>query len=197
MRTFTFLIAAIAALSLMGPQSAHAVGEHVEPATELAQGQVTAWASNPLVIAAIIAQNQQHASLSQTDIDGLDNTWRAETKASSTPFIDGVLSNALSAYLKTIKEQSQGLYTEIFVMDNKGLNVGQSDVTSDYWQGDEAKWQKSYGVGNGGIHIGDVEEDESTQTFQTQVSVAISDPATNTVIGAVTVGVDIEALMEM
>ena len=36
--------------------------------------------------------------------------------------------------------------------DNKGLNVGQSDVTSDYWQGDEAKWKKSYKMGAGAVH---------------------------------------------
>jgi uncharacterized phage infection (PIP) family protein YhgE len=38
------------------------------------------------------------------------------------------------------------------VKDNKGLNVGQSDVTSDYWQGDEAKWKKSYKMGAGAVH---------------------------------------------
>jgi hypothetical protein len=26
--------------------------------------------------------------------------------------------------------------------------VGQSDVTSDYWQGDEGKWQKTFGTGD-------------------------------------------------
>jgi hypothetical protein len=86
------------------------------------------------------------------------------------------------------------MYTEIFVMDGRGLNVGQSDVTPDYWQGDEAKWQKTYLEGPGAIHIGDIEMDESTQQFQAQVSVSVVDPASGTVIGAVTVGVNVDAL---
>ena len=80
-------------------------------------------------------------------------------------------------------------------MDDKGLNVGQSDVTSDYWQGDEAKWQKSFSAGPGAIFVDKVEKDESTQTFQTQISIAIVDPSSNKVVGAVTVGVDVEQLM--
>ena len=80
-------------------------------------------------------------------------------------------------------------------MDNRGLNVGQSDVTSDYWQGDEAKWKKTFLVGPGAMIIDDVELDESTQTFQSQLSMSITDQATGEVIGAITVGVDVEAIV--
>ena len=107
-----------------------------------------------------------------------------------------VLGNELSAYLKKVKAESEGLYTEIFVMDNKGLNVGQSDVTSDYWQGDEAKWQKTYSVGPNTIHVGKVSTDESSQALKSQLSMTISDPATGKAIGAITVGVNVEMLIE-
>ena len=80
-------------------------------------------------------------------------------------------------------------------MDNKGLNVGQSDVTSDYWQGDEAKWQKTFSVGPTAVFVDKVEKDESTQKFQTQVSISIVDGGA--AIGAVTVGLDVEMLMDM
>ena len=97
-------------------------------------------------------------------------------------------------FLRAKKEASKGLFTEIFVMDNKGLNVGQSDVTSDYWQGDEAKWQKTFLVGPKAIHISDVKKDESTQTYQSQLSLPVVDPANNQVIGAITLGVNVEQL---
>jgi hypothetical protein len=42
------------------------------------------------------------------------------------------------------------------------MNVGQSDVRSDCWQGDEAKWQQTYLKGADAIHIGEVEFDESS-----------------------------------
>ena len=99
-------------------------------------------------------------------------------------------------YLKKVEADSQGLITEIFVMDDKGLNVGQSDVTSDYWQGDEAKWQKTYQVGPDAIHISDVEQDESTQRFQSQLSLPVVDPDTKKPIGAVTIGIDVENLLQ-
>ncbi len=166
------------------------------PVKELVDSQVRNWISDPLVVDAVKAQNARNAGLTQADIDALDQQWRAETSASAKPLIDGTLANALSGYLKTVKDGSKGLYTEIFVMDNKGLNVGQSDVTSDYWQGDEEKWQDSYGAGPDALLIGEVEQDESTQRFQTQVSLPVVDPADGQVIGAVTIGVDVESLTQ-
>ena len=79
-------------------------------------------------------------------------------------------------------------------MDGRGLNVAASDATSDYWQGDEEKFTETYGKGAGGILVGDIEYDESTQTYQGQVSLAIADPETGAVIGAVTVGLNAEKL---
>jgi len=178
------------------PADVQAAGDdYVAPMKALAKDKVQSWISNPVVINAIKAQNAAHASFSQGQIDKLDKQWRAETKSGSKPLINKVLSNQLSAFLKKIQDDSKGLYTEIFVMDNKGLNVGQSAMTSDYWQGDEAKWQKTFQAGPGAIHIGKVSQDESTQRFQSQLSMAITDPVTNQVIGAVTVGVDVEQLL--
>ena len=149
------------------------------------------------MIQAIKEQNVKHASLSQDDVDRLDKQWRAETKAfTRRPLIDSVLARPLSAYLKTVKARAGGLYDEIFVMDNKGLNVGQSDVTSDYWQGDEAKWRKTFLVGSNAVFVDEVDFDESTQTYQSQVNISIVDPSSNTVIGAVTVGVNVDEIQE-
>jgi hypothetical protein len=104
------------------------------------------------------------------------------------------MGNPASAYLKKIEADSKGLFSEIFVMDAKGLNVAQSEVTSDYWQGDEPKWQQTFPKGKDAIHISDVEKDESTQTYESQVSVPVVDPANGSVIGAITVGVNVELL---
>lgn len=184
------------ALSAVLSSPAFADGEHIAPMTALAKTKVSVWAKNPIVIAAIKAQNVKNASLQQADIDKLDKTWRAEVKSGGGPLMKGVMSNELSGYLKKVKAQAGGLYTEIFVMDNKGLNVGQSDATSDYWQGDEAKWQKTYLVGPHAIQIGKVKMDESSQMLQSQLSMTIDDPATGKPIGAVTVGVNVEQLAQ-
>ena len=168
--------------------------EH-EAAVRAKLDAINAWLSESVVIDSIKQQNERNAGLSQGDVDRLDKQWRAETGASDQPLIAAVLATPLSRHLKKVKAESAGLYSEIFVMDNKGLNVGQSDVTSDYWQGDESKWKKTFLAGPDGLFIDEIEHDESAQTFQSQVSLSIIDPATNTVIGAVTVGLDVARLL--
>jgi len=186
------MIAGTFALMLSG-QAAMADG-HVAPLTDFAKNTVAEWVKSPAIIKAIKMQNAKNANLSEAEIITLDKKWRAETKASSKPMIDSILANDVSKALMGYKKASSGMVTEIFIMDNKGLNVGQSDVTSDYWQGDEGKWKKTYLKGPDAIFVDEIEKDESTQTLQSQMSMSIKDPATGKVIGAITVGVNVDAL---
>jgi hypothetical protein len=174
--------------------AANAEMAHEPMLRDLVTSQLRAIAQDPAVVAAVQAQNAANAALTQAEIDSLDKQWRAETSAADKPLISKVLGNELSARLKQVFEQGQGLYTEVFVMDDKGLNVGQSDVTSDYWQGDEDKWQKTFSAGAHAVFVDEVEKDESTQQLQSQVSFSIVDPATNTAIGAITFGVNLDQL---
>ena len=174
--------------------SVQAAGEHVGAATEFAKTTIAQWVSSPELIQAIKAQNIRHAVLTAQQIDTLDKQWRAEVGAGSRPLIDEVLNRPVSRFLADMKKERNGLVLEIFVMDNRGLNVAQSDVTSDYWQGDEAKWKKTYSAGPDAVFVDEVELDESSQTFLAQISMSIKDPETNAVIGAITVGVNVDAL---
>ncbi|SEA75738.1 hypothetical protein [Rubrimonas cliftonensis] len=150
--------------------------------------------ANPAVLAALADQNDANKGLSEAEIDALDKTWRAEVAAGGGAMIDAALASAASATLKEMQAASRGLITEIFVMDVVGLNVAQSGLTSDYWQGDEAKWQKTYPVGPDAVFVDEVELDESTQTLQSQVSFTLVDPASGAPVGAVTIGVNVELL---
>ncbi len=165
---------------------------HVAPITAYIQENVGPWLSDPTVVAAIKAQNEKHAGLTAADVEALDKKWRAETEASDRPMISEVLGNSLSKLLQEKQVGSAGAISELFVMDNKGLNVGQSDVTSDYWQGDEAKFQKSFGAGKDAVFVDEIEKDESTQALQSQASVTISDESGP--IGAITIGINMDAL---
>ena len=170
-----------AAISVSG--QANEIGDD---ARAFVEGKYSDVLKSEVLLDAIDAQNAKHAGLVQTEIDALDKRWRADDDA----LIDPILANAVSAYLKKVVERSEGAFSEIFVMDNKGLNVGQSAKTSDYWQGDEAKWIETFT--KGAIHIGDVEEDESTQTFQVQVSWPLK--RDGEIVGAITFGIDVAAL---
>ena len=185
--------AAVLSVLLLGAP-AFAEDAPVKAAEAFVKKNLIVWLNDKVVIDAIKAQNAKHASLTQADIDKLDKQWRAEVDASKKPLIDSVMKNELSAFLAKKKEETQGVVTEMFVMDDKGLNVGQSDVTSDYWQGDEAKWQKTFLVGPDAIFLDKIEKDESTQALQMQVSVSIKDPETGKTIGAVTFGINVDQL---
>lgn len=180
----------------------HTTAVFADPEIEAAarsyvENHAQSWLGNPLIVSAINTQNTAHQSVDQAAIDAMDQQWRAESVNGSGPMIDKVLANELSVYLQGVQEESQGLITEVFVMDNRGLNVGQSDLTSDYWQGDEAKWQKTFQAGPDTLFVDDVELDESSQRYQTQVSYSITDPVTGDVIGAVTIGIDADGLLMM
>ena len=168
--------------------------EFTAPLTDFAKGQLRQIAEDPALVAAVIAQNATTSGYDQAKIDALDSQWKAEVDATDKPLIDATLGTPASKGLDAALNKSAGLITEIFATDAKGLNVAQATMTSDYWQGDEDKFTKTFGAGPDAVEIGDVEQDESTQTYQSQVSITITDPATGAAIGSITAGIDVGKL---
>ncbi|SFA91157.1 hypothetical protein SAMN05421688_1687 [Poseidonocella pacifica] len=156
--------------------------------------EIRGWSDNPLLVEAIKSQNAKTAGYAEATILELDSQWRSEVGSGSSELVNGVLDSEASTYLRDVIERSQGSVTEIFLMDSVGLNVAASGATSDYWQGDEAKHAETYAKGPDAVHFGDVEFDESSQTFQVQISFPVIDPANNEPVGAITVGLNAEAL---
>ena len=153
------------------------------------------WSGDAVLTGAIAAQNARTGGFGASEIATLDETWRAEVGTGSSELVDSVLMNAAADFLRAQVEASGGMLTEVFIMDSHGLNVAASAPTSDYWQGDEAKFQKTYDVGPTAVHFSEIEFDESSQTYQAQISMTLTDPATGEAIGAMTVGIDAEAFM--
>jgi hypothetical protein len=159
------------------------------------ESAIRTWAEDPVLVQAIMAANAERAGFDQAKIDSMDAAWRAEVGQAQTPTITPVETNAAADFLRAQVEQSGGKITEAFITDNVGLNVAVSSPTSDMWQGDEDKFSKVFPEGENGVFFGEIELDESTQTYQGQISISITDPATAKVIGTMTVGVNAEALM--
>lgn len=151
------------------------------------------WVGKPVVVLSVDAQNKRYTGLGSGEIDALDKQWRAERTQTDQPLIAAVLSNPLSNYLTLIQAGSAGLYTEMFVMDKLGLNVGQSAITSDFWQGDEGKFQKTYPNGPTAIFIDEAEFHDGTKTWRTQANLTIVN-ANQQPIGAITVEINLTEL---
>jgi hypothetical protein len=149
--------------------------------------EVRSWLANPIVALSVNAQNDLRGQLAQSEIDALDTQWRSEREADDKPLIAATLSAPLSIYLLRIQAKSVGLYPEIFIMDANGLNVGQSSITGDYWQGDEAKFQKTFPNGADAVFIDEPEWDEDTKIWRAQMNMSIADPENGKTIGAATI----------
>jgi hypothetical protein len=166
---------------------------HYVPVLNFINASVRGWISDPIIIKTLKAQNAANNALTVSQIEAMDTEWRNEINSPSRPMIDRMLATPLSGFLKEKEDQASGSITEVFVMDAKGLNAGQSGVTSDYWQGDEDKFVKSFKAGPTAVFVDDARKDESTQMLQSQVSLTIVDE-NNKPIGAITVGVNLEQL---
>ncbi|MBT9383436.1 hypothetical protein KM176_06160 [Pseudooceanicola sp. CBS1P-1] len=186
-RTAGLLLATVTALPLHANDFEASMRDYLE-------SEVLLWAFDPQILAAVRAQNSAHEGLSQDQILTLDGQWRAEVGTPNEPMVDAVTKTPLADFLRDRMAGSGGIVTEIFVMDDKGLNVAATGATSDYWQGDEGKFTETYGKGVGAVHVGEVEFDDSAQTYQGQISVSVADPATRELLGALTVGLNAEML---
>ena len=188
-RIAAFVFAALPALTTAQSEIAPDVIQ------KFVQGPAKAIVTDIAIITAIKAQNARNKTVTQTFIDAVDNDWKAEFKAAGTgKIISAVTDNDVSEKLRKFKTSHGDLIREIFVMDAKGLNVGAAEPTSDYWQGDEDKWKKTFLVGPDAVFTDKVKFDESSGQSQSQISVTIKDPDTQQAIGAVTFGVNVGAM---
>jgi len=144
----------------------------------------------PFVIEAIRAQNERDIDTDDAAIVEFEQQWYRESLDGYGPLISQVDQNSVSTYLRTLKAQSDALYTELLVMDKRGFLVAQSDIATDYFQGDERKFLLTFPRGAGEIFVDLVAYDASVQAIQSQVSFTIVDPDTGEPIGAATVGVN-------
>ncbi|ARM88065.1 hypothetical protein RHEC894_CH01751 [Rhizobium sp. CIAT894] len=155
--------------------------------------QVRPMVETPLVLKAIAEQNIEFDNVSEMDMRVLDETYRSEIDRHHLYMVKLLLDKSVSHYLKTRQDASQGAIVEFFVTDSHGLNVGQSTITTDYWQGDEEKYLKTFANGSREIFIDRAERNETTQMLETQASFVVLDEEEKP-IGVATVTIAIDAL---
>lgn len=152
---------------------------------DLANSELVKIGTDPVIVSAVKAENATGKTLDQ--IKAKDEKWK--TTAGVADYMQAMFDSECGKHLRDI-QNGANYFAEIFVMDNQGANVAMTDKTSDYWQGDEAKFQKSYNNGAGGVFIDEVEFDDSAQAYLVQVSVPVKDGGD--VIGAITFGIDVD-----
>lgn len=134
-------------------------------------------AADPEVTKAVLAKNALHESME--DVQRHDKAWTAD---SHYPLRKTLSTNACAQRLRALIKDDP-LIVEAILMDAQGANVCVSSETTDYWQGDEAKWQKTFGA-NKEVFVDEPALDSSTGVYAIQLSVIVSDGMAK--IGALT-----------
>ncbi len=141
---------------------------------------VKQWAAHPAIVNEVMKHNYYEQSLEE--IKRVDRLW---IDGKQDEFARSLQENKSGQFLKKRVLENR-LYTEAFLCDDKGAVVGEYPMTSDYWQGDEDKFLKSFNEGNGQVYIGPIEFDESSDEISVQISVPVKSQGAT--VGVLVVG---------
>ena len=142
------------------------------------------------------ATNQIYGQFSDVERENrfnkIDAIWGTEDSLAIS-VIQDIYRNDISFYLQRFKF-SHSDEAEVFVTDKYGQVYSMSNLTTDYWQGDEEWWQVSI---SGRKYVSTPVYDESSKTWAVILSVPVfdGDPGSD-VIGVVRGTVDITQLFE-
>lgn len=153
---------------------------------------VRQWLEEQRAAQVIAAYNEQRKDWTPHKRDLLDEEWREAFQAGNEADVARLLDGALSDQLRMLEVDSEGLVTELILTDRQGHNVAVSDMTSDFWQGDESKFTEARKLEPGQLQFGPVTYDESTRQFQVHVSRPVYDPESAEPLGVIIVGVNVE-----
>ncbi|MDH3618195.1 MAG: sensor histidine kinase [Nitrosopumilus sp.] len=135
-------------------------------------------ANDPRIITALKNSNKEFDKISDVEkhIEEIDAQWISGSSKENN-FAENLLehenSKILNEKINFYKEKyGEIVFAEIFTTNKYGANVAQSAVTSDYNQSDEEWWQVAK---NEGMHINDVDFDESAEVYSIDISVRIND----------------------
>lgn len=136
------------------------------------------------------------------DVLTQDTLWQALAPHQPTPLAREILALPASRALARWQSEHDGLVTEVLLTNNTGALVAMSQLSSDYWQGDEPKYQEianptEYGIERKSeMWISPIRYDASTSQFQVIVSVPVPGNAPdNGLDGVLVLGLAIEEVL--
>lgn len=159
---------------------------------QLAAHHLQRWGKHPLLLAAL---QEPRANLQLDSILELDRQWiAAHEQGQLTLLGERIASHPASAYLRQVQQRYAPLFGEIFIADEQGLVVAMSQPTSDYWQGDEAKFLETRTLAEGDAVVEALAYDASSQSFLVQLHMPLFDAGGSKRLGTLTIGMNVEAV---
>ncbi|HEY3444837.1 MAG TPA: PDC sensor domain-containing protein [Myxococcales bacterium] len=185
MKTFPGVVVALASLLALG----QAMAQDKPPpkaVLDLAP-QLVAYGKDPVLVAAVKARNAKGETVEQAK--ALHKKWGATQGMDD--FMKSIQNNPAGDRLREILK-TKPHFIEGYLMDKNGSNVAMGAKTSNYWRGDKPKFTEAFKDGKGGTYVSPVYFDDSSQAYQSQISVPVMDG--KACIGVVTFGVDVAKL---
>lgn len=143
--------------------------------------EIVDWAATPQLVRAAQAQSARAQPLER--IKEIDRAW--QSGGDPQGLVTTLSGNECAKALQSLLQTNRG-FGEAFVTDSKGALVCMTRRTSDYWQGDEAKWSRAWAGGSGAVFVSEVGHDDSTGLDLMHISVPIR--ASSRLVGVLTVG---------
>jgi hypothetical protein len=160
----TWIPGALALLALAAPLS----GQNLRETTVARVSSALAIAADPEILKAVREQNGRHEPLEAILVK--DQEWVASR---AYPLRRTLTSNPCAERLRELTLDDPKI-AEAIVMDAMGANVCSSRETSDYWQGDEPKFQRTFGAGKP-LFIDQPSYDASSGAYAIQLSTLVMD----------------------
>lgn len=126
----------------------------------------------------------------------LDSQWQALAPYAPSQLANQLLTLPASQQLAHWQAGTNGLVSEVFLMNDTGSITALSQLTSDYWQGDEAKFQALLNLPPGSLVVSPMYFDDSSKRFQVTVSQAVVADESGRFIGAIAIGLDVEKALQ-
>ena len=162
-------------------------------------------ASNPQIREIIVKSNEIFSEMDSVKeyIDSVEKQWKSSGNKGDDPAssdyisyeITEITDNHVSEMLRDIvssdqESENKFKYAEIFVTNSYGVNVAQTEKTSDYMQADETWWKEAR---ENGVFVHEGYFDDSAEVYATEIAMAIVDDEGN-FIGVVKIVLDIDSI---
>jgi hypothetical protein len=145
--------------------------------------------TDPVLLEAIRSQNHTLAQMTQEEIETIDRQWIAEKGGAQGHRITDMRAHPASHRLQALLRGS-GVASHAILMDDKGRTVAMAATTTDWFQGDEAKWLQTFGRGPDTRHVSAPEPIHDGRALVVRwISVPLADPQTSLPLGAISLEV--------
>lgn len=126
--------------------------------------QLKAIAKQPAVQMSIQAHSQEKIDI-QSMIE-IDRQWQANPNLPNK-MLDPSVQQLFNEYI----QQPHAMFVELILMAKQGQTLAGAPITSDYWQGDEAKFLEVLKREN--IFVSSLDWDESSRSISAQISIPV------------------------